>query len=101
MKKKTKKDEKLEANDLYSDFKEKQEVYRKKTASNKFSKVDFNAGKVKRKAREADTMAMLNGFKTKIHKAKDEDTPAGNELKIIKKIEMSYLMFFRFKLFLF
>ena len=80
MKKKTKKDEKLEANDLYSDFKEKQEVYRKKTASNKFSKVDFNAGKVKRKAREADTMAMLNGFKTKIHKAKDEDTPAGNEL---------------------
>ena len=60
----------MEKNLMYNDFKEEQEKYRHKTAKNKFSKEDMNAGKAVRKDRESDTMAMLSGFKNVLFQAR-------------------------------
>jgi len=73
---------------MYSQFKSSQNEYRSKTAKNKFSKEDFNAGKAVRKSREADTMAMLSGFKNSIFEARKErkEKPKGMTIKKIYRI---------------
>ena len=69
--KKSKKEQRLDNNSLFGEFKEEQELYKEKTAGNKFTKADYNSGKVVRKNREADTMAMLKGFRSTLFDAKE------------------------------
>ena len=69
--KKSKKETRLDNNSLFGEFKAEQELYKEKTAGNKFTKADYNSGKVVRKNREADTMAMLKGFRSTLFDAKE------------------------------
>ena len=74
----------MDGNDMFSQFIETQKEYRSKTAANKFSKEDLNAGRASRKLRESDTMAMLGGFKNTLFQARSTDpteketAPKGN-----------------------
>jgi len=77
--KKSKKEQRLDDNTLFGEFKAEQELYKEKTAGNKFTKADYNSGKVVRKNREADTMAMLKGFRSTLFDAKEiEGKQGGN-----------------------
>lgn len=65
----TKEEKKAASNNMYAEYKAKQDQYRKKTEKNSFKLVKKE--KASRKNRESETMAMLTGFKGALFNARN------------------------------